>query len=506
MGCRQVYPLKIVRQLDKSYEHPENHLENVITNLQDNDFCIKHFVGDNLKRATAKKCLNHASLWPCEYCFAKGHRYVSKPRNLETFTKKIEMRKKIIQEKVNELINNQGSKKEIQTLKSIEKDLIEEEKVGNRTKTNIVWPAVTRDSETRTDPKIMDIIERIEADPNLSKEEKKGVVGRSPLWNIPTFNFVRDSPAEYLHSVCIGVVKRLIILTFSVGENRPRITKRKLSSTEHFNQCMLETQVPREFSRRARRLDFSVMKGQEMRNICLFFFPYVLQCLEPNAKERKLWLLLTYNVRACILPTEEFDISLIDDVEKASNEFYMLYEALFGDNNCSYNTHIVGSHLMDMRAHGPLTETSAFVFESFYGEMRNAFAPGTQSTLKQIMEKVLVKRAISFHSCEAPIFYSDHDSPMECNCMIYCYESNVHKMYKIIGVDKDSLVCYPQGKFNFQFKETSQLNLNWSKVGVYKKGGIMESPVIISKNKVSGKVLKVGEYLITCPNNVLREK
>lgn len=506
IGCRQVYPLRIIRPIDKTFKDQEDHLKKVIADLQEVYFKIKQFIGDNPKRALARLCLNHASLYPCEYCFSRGVQHHINPQSLELFIKKMEMKKKLIREKIMQLKNSNGSTTELQTLKTIEKEILAEEKNGPSRRTNIVWPASTMNGESRTDSKMKEIIEKIEENPNLDKEERKGVVGRSPLWDIPGFNFTRDVPTEYMHTSCIGVVKRMLELTFSVGENRKRNTKRKLSLASDFNKCMLDTKVTREFPRRARKLDFSVLKALEMRNIGLFFFPHVLQCIEPNAKERRAWLLLAFMLRSCTLPSNEFSPFDLNVLDVVCREFYTLYESLFGPQNCTYNTHIFGGHLIEMRAHGPLTFTSAFLFEAFYGEMRNSFVPGTQSQLKQIFEKVLIKRALSYHCCNSSIYFSARDSPLECNSLVYCYEGNTYQMYKIMKVEENSLLCYKQGKFQFEFKETSNLNLNWSQIGVFKKGGVMTTPIMVPKAKVSGKVLNVGEYLITCPNNVLREK
>lgn len=507
IGCKQIYPHRIVRPIEKTYKDDSDHLDLLLMDLRDNDFRVKHYIADNLKRAVGKRCLNHASTFPCEYCFCQGTKWQPKTKNVSELKKKINVQKKLISDKIEMLQNTQGSSKaELKTLQNIAKELMEEEKNGPKNNTKIVWPASSRDGEPRTNQKMQEIIIQIEENPDLTKSERKGVVGRSPLWDIPHFDFVRDSPTEYMHSVCIGVVKRMIILTFNVGELRQRVTKRKLSSPVQFNILMIETKVFKELSRRARKLDLSVMKAQELRNIILFFFPHVLQCIEPSAKERRLWLLLTYMIRSCIVSTQEFRLIDLNMIDLACKEFYELYEQLFGIYNCSYNTHVVGSHLIEMRAHGPLTLTSAFGFEGFYGEMRHAFAPGTQSTLKQIFENTLIKRAISFHCCENSIYFSEKDTPLECNSLIYCFDGNDHKMYKIISVQENSLICYKQGKFNTSFKETQQFQLNWSQIGVYKKGGIMETPITIPKNSVSGKVIHVGEYLITSPNAILREK
>ena len=338
IGCKQVYPHRLVRPISKGYANDQHHLNLVVQDLKNSSFNIKHFVGDNPVRARAKMVLNHASLFPCEYCFSIGTRIQISSKNMKKITK-------------------------------------------------IVWPASSRNGEPKTSEAVLEIVNEIEENPDMNRLDKKGIVGRSCLFSIPHFDFVRDAPAEFMHNCCLGVVKRMVELTFNIGEKRTRVTERKLSSTAEFNKCMLETKVPRETSRRARKLDLAVMKAQELRNLLLLFFPHILQSIESNAKERKLWLLLVFMIRTCTLPTEEFLPYHIEKLDTVCAEFYNLYEKLFGQVNCTYNTHVVGSHLMDMRAHGPLTFTSAFGFESFYGEMRHAFAPGTQSTLKQIFKK-----------------------------------------------------------------------------------------------------------------------
>ena len=88
-----------------------------------------------------------------------------------------------------------------------------------------------------------------------------------------------------MHSICIGLVKRLLELTFNIGLTRTRLTSRKLSAPTDFNSQMKKQKVPREFFRRARQLDFGVLKAQEMRNIILFF-PHC-HCMHRETSERK---------------------------------------------------------------------------------------------------------------------------------------------------------------------------------------------------------------------------
>lgn len=79
-----------------------------------------------------------------------------------------------------------------------------------------------------------------------------------------------------------------------------------------------------------------------------------------------------------------------------------------------------------------------------------------------------------------------------------------HVMYKIVKVKDDILVCQKQGRYPTTFPEMP--NLNWAQVGVYKRGALSPELIQIKKEDVSGKVIIVKDLLMTCPNNVLREK
>ena len=327
----------------------------------------------------------------------------------------------------------------------------------------------------------------------------------SPLLNLEYFDFVLDAPAEYLHSSCLGVVKRLVELTFSVGIIRPRKTKRKLTCPSKFNVLIIAILSPCEFSRRVRALDFSVWKGQEFRNLALFFFPIVIECLEPStAPEKKLWLYLAFILRACVLPKKEFQAVKLEDIEYCCVQYYKLYERLFGESNCTYNTHVVFSHILDIRRHGPLTETSAFGFESFYGEIRNAFTPGTVSPLKQIMEKIYLKRALSNHVCDPQITFKVKDTAMECNNLIYTYKHGEYKLYKIEEIHDDEFTCKIINTSEIKYSQTP--TLKWQSVGHFKEENMSVETVKVKPENIAGKVIRVKNVLLTCPINVLDEK
>ena len=505
-NCKNIYPHKIVRPLGKYKLNSRKHLSDVLKDITDNNFRISQYVGDNPKRSDAKEVCNHASWFPCEYCFAKGVKVVitanaKAKKSLEDQLKIIDTKIRQSEREPQSDENDDNRQNLLALQQNVKKSISKLQK-----KSNILWPSSTLNSTHRSRNSVLEIIQKIENGENLTHDEAKGIKGRSLLLGLPDFNYIYDVPAEYLHSGCLGVTKRLVELTFNVGSGvkRIRVTKRKLSPTSKFNELMREVKVFKELSRRARNLDFAVFKGQEFRNIGLFFFPLVIECIEEGEKERNLWLYLAYMLRSSVIPSEEFSPINLQVIEECCHAFYKLFEKLFGVHNCTYNLHVFCGHLTEIRTHGPLTETSAFKFEAFYGELRKAFVPGTISPTKQIMQNVYLKRSLSHHSCVNSMFLSNYDTSMECNKLVYTYTRNKYNLYEISDIGDNMVTCYEVGKYDVHFDETP--NLDWSQVGFFKKGALSAVPKQLNVNEISGKVLNVGKYLLTCPNNVLNEK
>ena len=502
--CKNIYPHKLVRPLGRYKIDSKKQLGDVLNDLKNNNIQISQYIADNLKRSDAKDCKCHSAWYPCEYCYAKGSK-IEISENTKA-KKKLEHQKQLIQEKIDQCENEPFSEErqtKIQHLISLREELKKSINALNR-KTNILWPSSTMYSQHRSRRSVLEIVRKIENNEILSIDESKGILGRSLLLDVPNFNYIYDAPAEYLHSGCLGVIKRLVELTFDVGQNRKRNTNRKLSSIKKFNSLMSGIKVLKEFSRRARNLDFSVFKGQEFRNLCIIFFPLVLECIEKSAKERHLWLYLAYMLRSSTNPSSEYSQININLVHEICEKFYVLFEQLFGEINCPYNLHVLVAHLTEIRTHGPLTDTSAFKFESFYGEIRHSFVPDTISPLKQVMKNIYMKRTLKNHTCDDKIFLSNYDTPMECNKYVYSFSRNQYHLYEISEINRNVLTCHKVGKYPAYFPETPELD--WSTVGVFKKGGVCSETVDINMSDIHGKAVVVEKYILTVPNNVLSEK
>ena len=263
-----------MRPLNKYPIDNQEQFSCVLEDINSQNLVIDSAVGDNPKRSFMRNSLQFSAINGCEYCFESGVAFCKvHEKQSEAFVQRIQAQKTLILEQIRDL-NDIEDAAQIKCFKSILKNLEEAEAIGKkqRQSTHVVWPANTMHGEQRTKEKTLDIVEKIESGEELSMSEKKGIKGRSLLLNLDYFDYVLSIPVEYMHLLSLGVVKRLLELTFSVGETRYRNIKRPLTPPHVFNELIKNIKVVHEFSRRIRKLDLSVMKAAELQNVLFFFF------------------------------------------------------------------------------------------------------------------------------------------------------------------------------------------------------------------------------------------
>ena len=218
-NCRQVYPLKIIRPLNKYKLNYRSQLRQILDAMLQNDLILEKLVADNPKRAILREALNHCSNYACEYCTAKAVQFLEKISE----QKKIDLKIKHFQCKIRDLQNAPGSTANMQKREEqieLIMDLINELKIKKdqikKKITHSVWPQSTSQGAPRTIEDIRDIVDNLERNERsqLSADVVKGFVGRSLLLDHPNFPFIEGVPAEYMHLGCLGVVKRLLLNIF----------------------------------------------------------------------------------------------------------------------------------------------------------------------------------------------------------------------------------------------------------------------------------------------------
>lgn len=521
--CRNIYPIALIRPCNRYKYDEQMALKQILDDINANNVIIDSVVLDKPKRATVLCSKGACAKFACEYCESCAVSYNVNDKANKAVEKRYEAQTRRLSQQLLRLEDNNENSSENEEIIDLRERIShlksEKNKKIKKVKKQLTWPYSTMNGEVRTIDNIREIANAIENDPDILKNNPdycKGIKGKSLLLDQPFFHIIKDAPAEYMHTVCICAGRRLLELTFKVGENRERLTKRKLSLPKTFNDKIKSVQLPRESSRRCRNMDLGVMKAAELRNCIIFFFPIIVDCIEDDfPKEKKIWLHFAFMIRACVLSNDEFRNVDVDDVKSASKKFYQLYEQAFGKRNCSYSIHVVASHILPIRGNRPLTHKSAFKFESFYSEMRNLFKPGTVSPLKQILQNSFVKRLLEYHCCEKTTFFNvqkkpkegkKFNPPKERNDLIYTLNENYDiSMFVIVEIiDDDHFRCHVQGRFKLKLSLTPEYD--WSNVGVFKLGPISEELHVIKRNDIRGKVIQVNNYLITCPNNVLHEQ
>lgn len=100
------------------------------------------------------------------------------------------------------------------------------------------------------------------------------------LVEIPDFDLVTNIPLDYMHLVCIGVVKKLIKLWLS-GSLKVRLPVFKVKQISD-SLKNIRNYIPKEFSRKPRNLeDVSKWKATELRSFLLYTGPFILKKILP---------------------------------------------------------------------------------------------------------------------------------------------------------------------------------------------------------------------------------
>ena len=196
------------------------------------------------------------------------------------------------------------------------------------------------------------------------------------LCDLENFDLTRQVPAEYLHLVCLGLVRN--ILKWSL-DDRVENGQRRYSNLQvkKLEDKIRRIKVPSEFSRRTRNeLDIPNMKGTELRNFGAFFFLIIASTFQNNTKLRQIWIVMGYLIRLYILSEEDFTSSVEQmclSPQSLQKRWYALMQNVFGTEKLFYNYHIFGAHAHLVRRRGPFTKTSTFKQEHLYGRIKKKF-------------------------------------------------------------------------------------------------------------------------------------
>ncbi|KYN01125.1 hypothetical protein ALC62_08080 [Cyphomyrmex costatus] len=174
-------------------------------------------------------------------------------------------------------------------------------------------------------------------------------IGYSILNSIPGFLPINNTPLDYMHLICLGVVKKIILLWIK-GPLSIRLSVRTINRISHL-LILLRNTTPNDFARRPRSMkDVKQWKAVEFRNFLLYTGPPIV--LRHVLKQDIYLHFLSFHVAITILIRPNLHEEAINYAEALLNQFVMSFEILYGKQYMSHNIHNLLHLCSDVRTYG----------------------------------------------------------------------------------------------------------------------------------------------------------
>ncbi|XP_067229733.1 uncharacterized protein [Chanodichthys erythropterus] len=209
-------------------------------------------------------------------------------------------------------------------------------------------------------------------------------IQHSPLTEVG-IDMVTCFPYDYMHLVCLGVMRRLLDLWISTtGPLYCRISSSQASIVSD-RLLALRNYIPSEFARRPRVLaERCRWKATELRQFLLYTGPVVLRgILQPQIYDN--FMLLSVGVY--ILASPQYCMELNDFAKTLLVSFVEHFGLLYGEEFLVYNIHGLVHLSDDVKVHGNLDLISAFPFENFLGKLKK-LVRGPLNPLTQVIRRL----------------------------------------------------------------------------------------------------------------------
>lgn len=231
----------------------------------------------------------------------------------------------------------------------------------------VIFPEI--DSPLRTDESFI----------TMKQEEHHN--GESILTQLK-IGMVSNVTIDYMHLVCLGVMKRLLQL-WTKGSKDHKLPKNSLDVL-NTNLLAIKKLVPSEFARQPRAVDIvDKWKATECRQFLLYSGPIVLKSILSEAKYNH-FLALSVAIR--ILCDSKFCFILNDYANSLLRWFVLEYKKLYGYHYITYNVHHLIHLSNKVKKFGCLDKFSSFKFESFIKKIKNRVK---HSPLEQVINRTL---------------------------------------------------------------------------------------------------------------------
>ena len=378
--------------------------------------------------------------------------------------------------------------------------------VGTRTPhlKAVVFPPSTRHAPTRTMQECQDIRQNYD---KLTEAERRGLKKDYPLAPLG-LDWTVAIPPEPMHSVALGVLRKLFALTFRVPSvpNSPE-SQFKRVPCDATNDAWVNVKMPSELQRWTRRVDFGNYKATEWKMLCTYGLPAVLLSIPPsqpiNIKVRRVWCLLIAALRALLLPPEDyqaFNAAYPDRIQLWFGRFYSTYCDVFGRSACTSNVHAL-MHLKAFRDKcGHLAGISAYKYEASYGVLRRLYQAGCESPGLQAIRGAYQRISVGHH-CRKKLKFRVQDTGKRADSLMYTRDGSIWRV-KEINHEQRMLHCR---KMEVGMTGSLGRGIDWHLLGIHREGPETDVTTTIPFSACVGKVLTVCQHFVKIDEESLIE-
>jgi len=261
-------------------------------------------------------------------------------------------------------------------------------------------------------------------------------VGVSPFCSLAV-DMIAFFPVDYMHQVCLGVMKRLL-LCWTVGDKKSKLScSQKAQVNVRISQFRLC--VSKEFSRKPRSLhELAHWKATEFRTFLLYAGYFVLHGI---INDDLLQHFMCLSVGMAILVSESLSSDAVHRQFAHDLLVYFVQRAmqLYGPQFAVYNVHSLTHLSLEAEHFGKLDNSSAFIFENFMQQLKKLVRSG-RNPVVQIANRVREKNF--FSSLTSPTLvlttclgnYSCQ--PPDNSCIL---ESG--QCCQVVRVENDNVLC-----------------------------------------------------------------
>lgn len=330
---------------------------------------------------------------------------------------------------------------------------------------------------------------------------------------------------DYMHLLCSGVVKKLILLWLGMFKKSPvsiRLQTRDVNTISN-RLLSIKPYISCDFARKPRRLhEISRWKATELRLFILYTGPIVLKNILLNECYSHF---LCLHVAFRVLLSSNSSEKLVNYSEKLLIHFVERFEEIYGSQFVSHNVHGLIHIVDDYRQFGPLDKCSCFPFEN-YMKVLKRMVRKHEKPLEQVINRhqefVTFSKPKLLNTSDKIIYKNLHNSgplpenlttpqfkivikngvKININSISDCYigYENDKKLsiFKIINICHDAITgrkVFLSKQFK-QIKQYFEKPISSLKLGIAQVDNLSESYITIDIEHIN-----FTKYIIICNEN-----